>query len=58
MNTASLVKGISAGLTAGAVVYAVSCATKREKKMLKSRTGKAVKALGDVMDGISSIMES
>ena len=57
MNTTSLVKGISAGLAAGAVVYAISCATKREKRMLKSRTGKAVKAIGDVMEGISSIME-
>ena len=57
MNTTSLVKGISAGFTAGAVVYAISCATKREKRMLKSRTGKAVKAIGDVMEGISSIME-
>ncbi|MGN0601594.1 MAG: hypothetical protein ACI4I7_02665 [Oscillospiraceae bacterium] len=56
MNTSSLVKGISAGLTAGTIVYAISRAGKREKKMLKTRTGKAIQAIGDVMDGISSIM--
>ena len=30
---------------------------KSEKKMLKSRTGRAIRAIGDVMDGISMMMK-
>lgn len=56
MNTSSLVKGVSVGLTTGAIVYAISSASKRDKKMLKSRTGKAIHAISGVMDGISSMM--
>lgn len=56
MNTGSLVKGLSAGLATGAIVYAISSASNRDKKMLKTRTGKAIHAISGVMDGISSIM--
>lgn len=56
MSASSIVKGISAGITAGAVVFAISQASSRDKKALKSRTGKAIRAISDVMDGISSIM--
>lgn len=56
MSASSIVKGISAGLTAGAVVFAISQASSRDKKVLKSRTGKAIRAISDVMDGISSMM--
>lgn len=56
MNTGSLVKGISVGLTVGAVTYAIASASNGEKRKLKSRTGKAIRAIGDVMEGISSMM--
>ena len=36
---------------------AVTEATSSEKKMLKSRTGRAIRAIGDVMDGISMMMK-
>ncbi len=56
MKTSSIVKGVSAGLTAGAIVYAIASASKSDKKMLKSKTGKAISAIGEVMDGLSSMM--
>lgn len=56
MNTSSMVKGVSVGLAAGAVAYAISSASKKDRRRLKSRTGKAIRAIGDVMDGISMMM--
>lgn len=40
MNKGSIMKGVSVGLTAGAVVYAISSASRSDKRRLKSRTGK------------------
>ncbi len=56
MSTSSLAKGISVGLTVGAVTYAIANASSGEKRKLKSRTGKAIRAIGDVMEGISAMM--
>lgn len=57
MKMKSIISGVSMGIAAGTVIYAVTEATSREKKMLKSRTGKALRAMGDVMDGISMMMK-
>ncbi|MDO4944345.1 MAG: hypothetical protein Q4E74_03985 [Ruminococcus sp.] len=57
MNMKPIITGISTGITAGAIAYAVSTATNKEKRMLKCRAGKALHAMGDVMDGISMIMK-
>lgn len=57
MSASSIVKGISIGITAGAIAYAVSNASNKDKKRLKSRTGKAIRAIGDVMDGLSMMMD-
>ena len=56
MSKSSIIKGISAGFTTGAIVYAISRATKHEKKVLKSRTGKAMRAISGVMDELSSMI--
>ncbi len=56
MKAGSIATGVSVGLTAGAVAYAISSASSKDKKRLKSRTGKAIRAIGDVMDGISMMM--
>lgn len=56
MNKGSIVKGVSMGLAVGAVTYAISSASRGDKRRLKSRTGKAIRAIGDVMDGISMMM--
>ncbi|MGN1132877.1 MAG: hypothetical protein ACI4RN_00305 [Oscillospiraceae bacterium] len=57
MNLNSVLKGISAGVTAGAIVYAVTNASHHEKRVLKSRTGKALHAISSVMDEISTMMD-
>ncbi len=57
MKMKSVISGVSMGIAAGTVIYAISEASSREKKMLKSRTGRALRAMGDVVDGISMMMK-
>lgn len=57
MKAKSLVTGISFAVAAGTAAYAISTATAREKRMLKSRTGRALHAIGDVMEGVSMMMK-
>ena len=59
MKMKSMITGVSMAIAAGTsfVAYAVTEATSSEKKMLKSRTGRAIRAIGDVMDGISMMMK-
>lgn len=57
MQMKSMITGVSMAIAAGTVAYAVTEATSSEKKMLKSRTGRAIRAIGDVMDGISMMMK-
>lgn len=56
MSASSIVKGVVAGAAAGAVVYAVSNSSARQRKKVKSSTGKAIRAIGNVVDGISFMM--
>lgn len=56
MKVKSIVTGVSFAIAAGTTAYAIANATSREKRMLKSRTGKALHAMGDVMEGISSML--
>ncbi|NLZ45827.1 MAG: hypothetical protein GX896_03960 [Clostridiales bacterium] len=53
MNMSAITKGIAMGVAVGAVTYTVSNATKHQKKKMKSSTGKAIKAVGDMVQGIS-----
>ena len=55
MNIPSLCKGIAVGVVTGAAVYAVSNATKSEKKHLKSDTIKAVRSISSMLDGLGSM---
>ena len=57
MKMKSMITGGQMAIAAGTVAYAVTEATSSEKKMLKSRTGRAIRAIGDVMDGISMMMK-
>lgn len=56
MSMSSLVKGIAAGAMAGAVVYAVSNSSSRQRHKVKTNAGKAIKAIGNVVEGISYMM--
>ena len=57
MKVKSVVTGISFALAAGTAAYAVANASQREKRTLKYKAGKALHAMGEVMDTISGIME-
>ena len=56
MSMSSLVKGITVGAMAGAVVYAVSNSSSRQRHKVKTNAGKAIKAIGNVVEGISYMM--
>ena len=56
MSISSVAKGVSVGLTAGAIAYAVANATSREKRDLKKSAGRAIRAIGDIVEGIGDIM--
>ncbi len=57
MNMNSIVKGVSIGLTAGAIGYAFVNASSRDKRKLKSNAGKALHAIGDMVEGINYMMK-
>lgn len=52
----SIVSGISVGMTAGSIAYAVSKKTQSGKKKLKKTAGKAMKSIGDFFDGIQEML--
>lgn len=56
MSISSLAKGISVGLTAGAIAFAVANATSKEKRDLKKNAGRALRAIGDIVEGVGDIM--
>lgn len=57
MKLSSIAKGVAVGMTAGAVAYTVANSSAKEKRKLKSNTARAIKAIGDVMDDLGSMMQ-
>lgn len=52
-STMNVVKGVGLGMLAGAAVVMVGeRMVQTNKKQLKKNAGKAVKAMGDVLDGV------
>ncbi|HIS49059.1 MAG TPA: hypothetical protein IAA80_00955 [Candidatus Gallacutalibacter pullistercoris] len=52
-NTMNVVKGVGLGMLAGAAVTMVgSQMMKADKKQMKKNAGKAVRAMGDVIEGV------
>ncbi len=56
MKIMSLAKGAAAGAFAGIAVYALSNARPMKKMSLKRDAGKTIKAAGDLLDDIKSII--
>lgn len=56
MRVMSIVKGVVAGATVGTVCYAVSNSSRRKRNVLKKNTGKALRSVVDVLNGISDMM--
>lgn len=53
----SLMTGISAGLTVGALAFNLSRKTRRSKRKLKSRASKALRTFGDLVDEMSDMLK-
>lgn len=58
MNIPSLCKGVAIGVVTGAAVYAVTNATKSEKRHLKSDTIRAVRSVSSMLEGLGSMFMS
>ncbi len=56
MSISAIAKGITIGLAAGAITYTISNATGKQMKKVKNSAGKAIRAIGDVVDGISYML--
>ena len=56
-NMGSLMTGAAAAMAVGTAAYLMSTAPKSRKKQLKKKAGQAVQAVGEVVDGISSMMK-
>lgn len=50
INVSSIAKGVAVGMTAGIVTYALTNATKSEKRRFKNNTVKAMRSVGSMMD--------
>ena len=53
----NFVKGMGAGMAAGAVMAIVGTTMVKNKKSISKTTGKAVKVVGDIMDDIQMFMK-
>ncbi len=54
----SVLKGVAVGTALGAATYMISNKDKRKKaKSLKKGTGKALKAVGTIVDSVSYMMK-
>lgn len=56
MSGGSFMKGAAIGLTVGAVTYAMSSTSSKQKRRMKRTATKAMRAFGSAVDGISYIM--
>lgn len=56
MNVSSVMKGVSMGLATGIMTYTIANATSKQKNKIKHSTGKAIKAVGEVIDGVSNML--
>ncbi|MFA5657949.1 MAG: hypothetical protein WC900_01540 [Oscillospiraceae bacterium] len=51
-----IIKGVTLGVTVGAIAYAMSNTSSKSRRRMKRTAGKAMKAVGSVVDGISFMM--
>ncbi len=56
MSFSALTKGITVGIAAGAATYALVNAGSKSRKKVKNSAGKAMKAVGDVIEGLGFMM--
>ena len=54
-DTMSFIKGLGAGMVAGATALAVGKMMMKDSKSISKGSTKVVKAMGDLMDGVQTI---
>ena len=57
-NTMGIVKGVGAGLAAGAVVGFIGSQMMKNDKQMKKKAGKAMHAVGDLLDNVQYMFKS
>ncbi len=57
MSITSIAKGVTVGIAAGAVAYAFANASAKEKRRMKSNAGRAIHAIGDMVEGFNMMMK-
>lgn len=55
-QTTSMVKGLATGLAVGTATYMISSAMGNNNKALKRNAGKAIRAVGTIIDNVTSMM--
>lgn len=56
-NSMSFIKGLGAGMIAGAVAITVGKNMLKDRKNLDKGSAKAVKAMGDFVDGVQTMFK-
>ncbi len=56
-NVMSVAKGVAAGMAAGAIVATVGKAMYDNRKNLKKGSTKAIRAVGEFINGVQTIMK-
>ncbi len=54
-NSMSFIKGLSAGMVAGAAAVVVGKVMLKDQKNITKGTGKVVKAVGEFVDGVQTM---
>ena len=57
MNFSTILKGISVGATVGTAAFMLVNSAGRKKNSIKRHAGKMLRAAGDVLDDITSVVK-
>ncbi len=56
-TASSVAKGLAAGAAVGAVTYMMTNSNRKKSKAIKKGAGKAIKAVGTIVDNVSTMMK-
>ncbi len=56
-TVSNVAKGLAAGAAVGAITYMVTSSNRKKTKAIKKGAGKAIKAVGTIVDNVSAMMK-
>lgn len=56
-TVSNVAKGMAAGVAVGAVTYMLTNSSRRKSKAIKKGAGKAIKAVGTIVDNVTTMMK-